>query len=178
MAPTSYGTGRFDPAELASLGEASVIEEGVLIFNASHVHIGRDVYIGHRTMLCGDTRAELRIDDGTWIGPDCYLHSAGGIRIGRRTGIGPRVMMLTSTHQETSPPQAIIDAPLKFAAIDIGEGCDVGVGAVLLPGARLGDGVQIGAGSIVTGPLPAGTIAAGAPARVARRRGEPPPAAN
>src|SRR5437660_1780135 len=104
MTAQSHGSGRYVRADLGSLGEGTVIEDGVLIFNPSHVHIGSDVYIGHRAMLCGDTRGELRIEQGAWIGPDCYMHSAGGIRIGPQAGIGPRVIMLTSTHSATSLP--------------------------------------------------------------------------
>lgn len=172
-ARSSIGSGRFTSGDLGSLGEGAVIEEGVLIFNPAHVHIARNVYIGHRTMLCGDTRRELHLEEGAWIGPDCYMHSAGGIRIGSRAGVGPRVIMLTSTHTETSPPTPIIDAPLEFAPIEVGEGCDIGVGAILLPGASVGAGAQVGAGSVVTGEIPTRAIAAGAPARVLRRRGEP-----
>jgi hypothetical protein len=47
----------------------------VLIFNPAHLHIGRDAYIGHRIMLCGDTRTELDIEEGVWIGSDCYMTS-------------------------------------------------------------------------------------------------------
>jgi acetyltransferase-like isoleucine patch superfamily enzyme len=172
MTARSHGSGRYVPADLGSLGEGTVIEEGVLIFNPSHVHIASDVYIGHRTMLCGDTRGELRIEEGAWIGPDCYMHSASDIRIGRRAGIGPRVILLTSTHSETALPTPIIDAPLKFAPVEVGEGCDIGVASILLPGACVGAGAQIGAGSVVTGEIPTGAVATGAPARVMRQRGE------
>lgn len=170
----SHGTGRYELGDLGSVGQHVVIEEGVLIFNPRHVHLGDGVYVGHRTMLKGDTRGELRIEQGAWIGQECFLHSAGGLRIGRRAGIGPRVMMLTSTHAETAPPAHIIDAPLQFAPVDVGEGCDIGVGAVLLPGSRIGAGTQIGAGAVVTGEVPAGVVAVGVPARVERRRGERP----
>jgi len=173
MTARSHGSGRYVPADLGSLGEGTVIEEGVLIFNPSHVHIASNVYIGHRTMLCGDTRGELRIEEGAWIGPDCYMHSAGGIRIGRRAGIGPRVVILTSTHAETPVPTAIIDAPLQFALVEAGDGCDIGVGSILLPGALVAAGAQIGAGSVVTGEIPTGAVASGAPARVRRQRGGP-----
>ena len=155
-----------------------MIEEGVLIFNAANVHLGRDVYVGHRAMLKGDTRAELVIGDGSWIGQDVYMQSAGGIQIGRRVGIGPRVAILTSTHRETPFPAPIIDAPLEFAPVSIADGCDIGIGAVLLPGAQIGPGTQVGAGSVVVGSLPPGAIAMGAPARVTRlRTGAPAPVA-
>ncbi len=172
MTAQSHGSGRFALEDLGSLGERVVIEEGVLIFNPAHVHLADEVYVGHRTMLKGDTRGELFVEHGAWIGQDCYLHSAGGIRIGARAGIGPRVMMLTSTHVEVSPPVPIIDSPLEFAPIEVGEGSDIGVGAILLPGARIGPGAQIGAGSVVKGEVAAGVVAAGVPARFQRQRGE------
>ncbi len=170
--PRSHGSGRYQPGQLGTLGDGVVIEEGVLIFNPAHVHLADGVYVGHRAMLIGDTRGELHVGPEAWIGPDCYLHSAGGIRIGSRAGIGPRVMMLTSTHAETPPPGPIIDAPLRFAPIDVGGGSDIGIGAILLPGARIGAGAQIGAGAVVTGHVPPGAVAYGVPARIRRRRGE------
>jgi acetyltransferase-like isoleucine patch superfamily enzyme len=172
MTWTSHGSGRFETAELGALGARCVIEEGVLAFNPAHIFIEDDVYVGHRAMLKGDTRGELRIEAGAWIGQDCYFQSAGGIRIGARAGIGPRVIVLTSTHAETPAPVPVLDAPLEFGPVDIGPGCDIGVGTILLPGARVGAGAQIGAGAVVTGEIPPGTVAAGVPARVLRRRGE------
>ncbi|MEX2195802.1 MAG: acyltransferase [Thermoleophilaceae bacterium] len=171
MTARSHGSGRFDPGELGTLGEGAVIEEGVLVFNASHVHLGAGVYVGHRAMLKGDTRGELRIGDGSWIGQGVYVQSAGGVTIGRRVGVGPRVTIVSSTHEETPPGAAIIDAPLEFAPVEVGDGCDIGVGAVLLPGARLGEGVQVGANAVVVGEVPAGSVIAGVPARVLRTRG-------
>ena len=168
----SDGTGRFDRSDLGTLGDGTIIEAGVLIFNPGCVHLGARVYVGHRTMLKGDTRSELRVEDDVWIGQDCYMHSAGGLTIGAKAGIGPRVMILTSMHEETAPPAPITDAPLRFAAVEIGAGADIGIGAILLPGAKVGAGAQIGAGAVVTGEIPAGVVAVGMPARVVRRRGE------
>ena len=111
-----------------------MLEEGVLCWYPETVSLGEEVYVGHRTMLKGDTRGTLTVGDNSWIGQDCFFHSAGSITIGRRTGIGPRVMILTSTHEETAPPVPIIDAPLAFAPVAVGDGCDIGIGAILLPG--------------------------------------------
>jgi acetyltransferase-like isoleucine patch superfamily enzyme len=172
MSWSSHGSGRFSSDELGGLGADCVIEEGVLVFNPGHVFLGDDVYVGHRAMLKGDTRAELRIDSGAWVGQDCYMHSAGGIRIGAKAGIGPRVTILTSTHEDTPPPAAILDVPLRFAPVEIGPGADIGIGSILLPGCRVGAGAQVGAGSIVTGEVPEGCVARGAPARVERMRGQ------
>jgi acetyltransferase-like isoleucine patch superfamily enzyme len=173
VAVRSHGTGEFEPSELGALGPGCVIEAGVLVWQPATVRIGADVYVGHRTMLRGDTRGELVIGDGSWIGQEVFMHSAGSIRIGRRVGVGPRVMILTSTHEETAPPEPIIAAPLEFAPVEVGDGCDIGIGAILLPGVRLGAGVQVGAGAVVAGEVPDGAIIAGVPARVLRFRGQP-----
>ena len=169
---TSHGSGRFEPAQLGSLGAGCVLEEGVLAWHPQTIRLGAGVYVGHRTMLKGDTRGELVVGDGTWIGQDCYLHSAGSIRIGSHVGIGPRVSILTSTHAESAPPSPIIAAPLQFAAVEVAGGCDIGLGATLMPGTRLGAGVQVGAGAVVTGEVPDGAVVAGVPARVLRYRGQ------
>lgn len=48
---------------------------------------------------------------------------------------------------------------------------DVGAGAVLIPHARVGAGSIVGAGSVVTGEIPAGVTAVGVPARVLQKPG-------
>ena len=52
----------------------------------------------------------------------------------------------------------------RFKRIDIGARCFIGARTILLPGARVGDGSVIGAGSVVSGEVPAGVVAAGVPA--------------
>ena len=46
------------------------------------------------------------------------------------------------------------------------DGADVGAGAILLPGARVGAFAQVGAGAVVAGAVAAGAVVAGVPARV------------
>lgn len=54
--------------------------------------------------------------------------------------------------------------------VTIGPDVWIGHAAILLPGVSVGTGAAIGAGAVVTRPVPAYTIAAGNPARVIRRR--------
>jgi acetyltransferase-like isoleucine patch superfamily enzyme len=168
--PRSHGTGRFERSELGACGEGTVIEEGVLVFHPEHVFLGANVYVGHQTMLKAYHQNELRIGDGTWIGQQCFFHSAGGIVIGKNVGIGPGVKMLTSVHAEAGRELPILHAPLAFAPIEIEDDADLGVGAIVLPGVRIGRGAQIGAGAVVTRDVPAYAVAAGNPARVLRMR--------
>jgi acetyltransferase-like isoleucine patch superfamily enzyme len=80
--------------------------------------------------------------------------------------------MLTAVHAETPPGEPITAAPLRYGAIEVADGCDLGVGSTLLPGTRLGAGVQVGAGAVVRGHHPSGAVIAGVPARLLRMRGE------
>ena len=53
----------------------------------------------------------------------------------------------------------------RFKRITVGRRCFIGARSVLLPGASVGDGSVIGAGSVVSGSIGAGMVAAGVPAK-------------
>jgi len=160
----SHGTG-LGPWVFAHLGKGVVLEQGVLVFHPETITIADDVYVGHQTILKGYHENTMTIGTGAWIGQQCFLHSAGGITIGAGAGIGPGVKIITSTHAPTDMPGPIMDGRLEFAPVHIGEGCDIGIGAILLPGVTLGAGVQVGAGAVVTQDVSPGQIVAGVPAR-------------
>lgn len=168
----THGTGEWAPDDLARLGADVTIEPGVLIFHPEHVEIGDGVYVGHYAILKGYHRNRMVIGDGTWIGQHCFLHSAGGITIGRRVGIGPGVKLLTSAHCGAPLDAAIMDTRVDCAPIAIHDGADIGVGAIVLPGVTIGERAQVGAGAVVTETVPDYAVVAGVPARVLRNRRE------
>jgi acetyltransferase-like isoleucine patch superfamily enzyme len=171
--PRTHGTGRFTREELASCGEGTIIEEGCLVFHPENVHLGSNVYVGHHAMLKGYYKNELRIGDGTWIGQQCFLHAAGGIEIGTNVGIGPGVKILSSHHDEVSLEVPILHAPLVLEKVVIEDDADLGIGAIVLPGVRIGRGAQIGAGAVVTKDVPAYAVVAGNPAKLLYMRHAP-----
>ncbi len=171
----SHGSGQFTIQELAACGENVVFEPGSLVFHPENIHIADDVYVGHYAILKAYYQNRLIIGEGSWIGQHAFLHAGGGIEIGRRVGIGPGVKIITSSHKlppwpQTAPQTAIMDSPLQFARVILGDGCDLGVGAIVLPGVHIGEGAQVGAGSVVTRDVPTGAIVAGSPARFLRHR--------
>ena len=167
----SHGSGAFSPSDLARVGQGVVFEPGVLVFHPENVEIDDEVYVGHYAILKGYHKNRMTIGAGSWIGQQCFFHSAGGIEIGLRVGIGPGVKILTSTHELPADPSVpIMDGAIQVAPVVVGDGADLGVGAILMPGVTVGRGAQIGAGAVVTRDVPAGAIAAGVPARVIGQR--------
>lgn len=59
--------------------------------------------------------------------------------------------------------------PYHKNKIVIGKHCSVGTGSMIMPGVTIGDGVIIGAYSLVTKDIPSWTIAIGRPAKVVRK---------
>jgi len=64
----------------------------------------------------------------------------------------------------------ILHATVDFKPVVVEDGSDVGVGAILLPGVRIGRGAQVAAGAVVAADVEELTIVAGVPARLVRRR--------
>jgi acetyltransferase-like isoleucine patch superfamily enzyme len=166
----SHGDGSFALENFARLGAGVVFERGVLVFHPENIELGNEVYVGHYTILKGYYKNKMVIGDGTWIGQQCFFHSAGGITVGHNVGIGPAVKILTSSHSLDDVTRPILRSPIEFAPVVVDDDTDIGVGAIPLPGVRVGRGVQIGAGAVVTADVPDYAVAAGVPARVVRVR--------
>ena len=168
----SHGTGEIDRSAFARLGENVIFETGALVFHPERIEIGNNVYVGHHCILKGYYRNSMLIGDNVWIGQQAFLHSAGGLTIGNNVGIGPAVKVLTSRHREAGREVPILAAPIEESPVIIEDDVDLGIGSIIMPGARIGRGAQIGAGAVVTRDIPPFAIAAGMPARVLRFRGE------
>jgi acetyltransferase-like isoleucine patch superfamily enzyme len=166
----SHGNGTPDLKQLARLGDDVVFEAGVLIFHPENIEIGDDVYVGHNAVLKGYYRNKMKIGSGTWIGQQCFLHSAGGLEIGRNVGIGPAVKIITSYHDGKDVSKPILHTPVVFGPVVIEDDSDIGTGSVILPGVTVGKGAQVGAGAVVCDDVEPYTVVAGVPAALIRRR--------
>ena len=167
---TTHGNGEIDKKKFRQLGTNVIFEKGVLVFHQENVRIADNIYIGHNTILKGYYKNEMSIGSNSWIGQNCFFHSAGGIEIGEGVGIGPYVKILTSMHQETDINKPILFEPIEFEQVILKDGCDIGVGTIILPGVTIGEGAIIGAGAVVTKNIPDYTVAVGNPAKVIRKR--------
>ena len=166
----SHGSGRFKRSQFARIGQNVIIEAGVLVFHPETVELGDGVYVGHGTILKGYYRGRMVIGDGTWIGQQCFFHSAGGLTIGQNVGIGPVVKIITSYHEGKDISKPILHTPIIFKPVVIEDAADIGIGSVILPGVTVGKGAQVGAGAVVSSDVEPYTVVGGVPARFIRRR--------
>jgi acetyltransferase-like isoleucine patch superfamily enzyme len=166
----SHGTGSFRLQDFRALGADCVFETGVLVFHPENISLGKNVYVGHQAILKGYHQSQLAIGDETWIGQQCFLHSAGGLTIGARVGVGPGVKILTSQHRDVGRDTPVLFSPLTMAPVVVQDDADLGLGAILLPGVTVGRGAVVGAGAVVTRDVPEYAVVAGSPARILRHR--------
>ena len=137
----SYGDGVVRPEDLASCGQGVVIEADARLFHPERIWLGDGVYVGHFAVLHGYHAGHLRIGRGCFVGQHVVLHGAGGLDIGAEVGFGAGAKVITSTHEDPGRQVPVIRGALRFAPVHIGEGSDIGLNAVVLPGVRIGRGV-------------------------------------
>ena len=166
----SHGDGTFTRDQFQTIGEHVVFEAGVRVWHPERITLGDNVYIGHDAMLKAYHQNTMSIADDTWIGQGVFFHSAGGLTIGNRVGVGPFVKVLTSYHGEAGRHIPILASPLELKPVVIHDDVDIGVGTVVLPGVTIERGAQVGAGAVVTRDVPAFAVVAGNPARILRMR--------
>jgi maltose O-acetyltransferase len=105
----------------------------------------------------------ISLGAGAFLNFNCVILDVGWVTIGEGTQIGPAVQIYAADHPRD--PAQRRDG-LEFGrTVEIGRNVWIGGGAIILPGIRIGDDAVIGAGSVVTRDVPAGTTVAGNPAR-------------
>lgn len=110
------------------------------------VELGDQVSVWHNAVLRGDS-GKITVGDRTNIQDGCILHE--------KTDVGA-------------------DCTVGHGAIlhgcTVGDGCLIGMGAIVLTGAVLEEGCLVGAGALVTGKThaPAGSVLLGSPAKITK----------
>jgi maltose O-acetyltransferase len=122
------------------------------------------------TFAC-DYGYNIRLGRNAFINFNCVFLDCAPIEIGADLQMGPGVQLLTPLHPLDPAERR---SGIEYARpIRIGSDVWFGGGAIVLPGVTIGDRSVIGAGSVVTRDVPAGSIVAGNPARLLRQLEDP-----
>ena len=114
----------------------------------------------------------IEIGEESFIGEYARLGGAGGIKIGKRVGIGAFAQILSEKHIFEDPEKSWYDQGVERKGIIIEDEVYIGNSAIVLDGVKIGKGAVIGAAAVVTKDIPPLAIAAGSPARILRYRGD------
>ncbi len=173
IGPTSIRGKRF-----GSFGEGSIILfPTTTIFNENYIHIGAKTMIGEHVALSAGmmpgqkclTNPVVKIGDRCLIGRGSGIVGHLSIVIGNDVWTGHHVYITDQSHGYEDISRPISEQSQPERAVSIGDGSWLGHGVVVLPGAKIGKHVAVGANSVVTGELPDFCVAVGSPARVIKQ---------
>ena len=110
------------------------------------VELGENVSVWHNAVLRGDS-GKIPVGENTNIQDLCILHEK--TTVGKNCTVGHGAILHGCT---------------------VGDGCLIGMGAIVLNGAVLEEGCLVGAGALVTGKTvaPRGSVLLGSPAKIVK----------
>lgn len=128
----------------------------IKLFNNGKIEIGRNAefaaYCDHEVHGNG----KLVIGNGVYMNRFCMISAHNQVTIGDNCLFGPGVKIFDNNHlynHETG-----VSTDLKTAPISIGKNCWIASNVVILKGSSIGDNCVIGAGCIIHGDIPSGSV--------------------
>jgi len=112
-----------------------------------------------------DHGLRLELGERVFVNQNCTFLDFGGIRLGDRVMVAPRVTFITVGHPVDPEGRK---RSITVAPIEVDENVWIGAGATILPGVRIGRDAVVAAGAVVADDVPAATLVAGPKAAVRR----------
>ena len=159
----------------ASFGSNVQLSDKASYYNCKNIRLGSNVRIDD---FCVLSAGDGGINIGSYIHIAVYssLIGAGNITLADFSNISSRVAIYSSNDDYTGAAMTNPTVPTKFtnvhhANVKIGRHVIIGAGSVILPGVTLGEGVAIGALSLVKKDCKEFGIYSGSPAeRISERK--------
>lgn len=136
-----------------------------LVFPSSHFEItrggemrlGKGILVGKRCEIKVRKQGHLILGKGVGVGDDSNIVCHERIEIGENTIIAPKVMIYDHDHvfdKETG----VKKKEFKKSPIVIGKNCWIAAGVTILRGTTIGDNCVVGAGCVLKGDYPSGSV--------------------
>jgi UDP-2-acetamido-3-amino-2,3-dideoxy-glucuronate N-acetyltransferase len=141
------------------LCESAQVGEGTRIWAFAHVLPG--ARIGRDCNICDHVFIENDVVLGDRVTVKCGVQLWDGLRVDDDVFIGPNVTFTNDPFPRSK------QRPAAFSTTRIGKGASIGANATILPGTVIGREAMVGAGTVVTGNVPARALVTGNPGRIA-----------
>jgi FkbH-like protein len=151
-----------------SVGRGCRVAGKPLIRNDGRIVIGNRVRITSRwnpVELSTAPGGVIELGDDVAINYGTLITARNSIRIGHRAQIGNLCVIADAELPIVDTESGAVD---ESQPIEIGDDVWLAVRVTVMPGASIGDGAVITAGSVVSGRIPRRVVAGGIPARVVR----------
>lgn len=154
------------------LGENVLISKKISIYSPENISIGNNVRIDDFCILSG----KIKLGNFIHIAAGCYLFGGtDGIEIEDFSTLSSRVAIYALTDDFSGKVLTNPMVPEKYrnvihGKVKLGRHVIIGTGTTILPNITIGEGVAIGAMSLVLKDVTEWSIAVGIPAEVVKRR--------
>ena len=128
-----------------------------LIFG-DYVTVSRGVMIRPSSYYGGDYGQGLVMGEHSSFGPYCYVGCSGKIIIGKNVMFGPKCSLFAENHNFSDTEVSIKSQGVNQKGITVEDDCWIGSNVTILDGVTIGRGSVIGAGTLITKDVPAGSI--------------------
>lgn len=183
----------FYPGLFRACGKKTLFGQHITFRHPHKISLGSGVILDDNCMLDakGNSNEGITIEDGVFIGrnsivyckngnihlkhgvnisSNCTVFSSNSLTMEADTLVGAYSYLLSGGEYDTNSSTRFVDqnGMKSKGPLVVGSNSWIGAGAIVLDGASIGEHCVIGAGAVVTKPVPANSLAVGLPARVAR----------
>ena len=134
---------RFSPNVVFEMNKGAkvTLEKGVRIHSGTKIKIRKN--------------AKLFMGADAKINYNCIIACHDSVSIGEGTEFGPSVYVYDHDHDYRA---GLKENKFLSAPVEIGKNCWIGANTVILRGTKLGDDCVVGAGCVIKGEYPAGSV--------------------
>jgi acetyltransferase-like isoleucine patch superfamily enzyme len=151
--------------------------------NINNVKLGKDVKIFDFVNLYGCTIGDnskigtfVEIQKNATIGQNCKISThtfiCEGVHIGDDVFVGHNVTFINDKYPRATNTDGSLQTEADWKVVEtfVRSRASIGSSSTILCGVTIGEGALVGAGSVVTKDVPAGSIVAGVPAKIIRKK--------
>ena len=155
------------------IGNNVVVDDNVVLdAKGDHnrgITIGDNVYIGRNTIVyCKD--GDIVLEHKVNLSSNCQIFSSNRLVVGSGTVVGAFSYFLSGGEYDSTctTPFADQDVQPSKGPLHIGPNAWIGAHVIVTDASTIGEHCVIGAGAVVTRPIPPHNVAVGVPARVVK----------
>jgi len=144
--------GRFDVHWLQRISPLCSLK----VFRHGKISVGRNCEFAAYCDFEVHGNGTLVIGEGTYFNRYCMISAHEHVTIGKHCMFGPGVKIFDNNHVHS--PESGVSGKLITGAISIGDNSWVASDSIILKGTHIGKNCVIGAGCIVRGEIPDGSV--------------------